>query len=398
MGLSMMQVLVMAAAAGVTVANIYYSQPILPAMAATIHASQGQIGWLPVLTQAGYGSGLLLLTPMGDMIDRKRLVIVLEVLLSLALIGMTMVGSLAGLYAASFLIGILAVSVQIIMPLSAALAAKESKGKVVGIVFTGCLIGILAARVVSGYVAEWLGWRAVYGISAGFVLMAALVVTLTLPTLPSHHSGSYGALLRSTLYQVKRFPVLRRATLLGVLVFGAFCSFWTTLTFHLSGPPFHYRSDIIGLFGVLAIAGAMASSLFGRLSDKGNPARAQLLTIGLMIVSVLLVQWLPHSVAALIVATVLLDIGVQATQVTNLAQIYALDETAHSRINTVYMTTMFIGGAIGTFAGVLSWTTGGWALVSWQLLTWSLLALALVLWGQRAGERSLAPATDAAGR
>ncbi len=394
----MMQVLVMAAAAGVTVANIYYSQPILPAMAATFHASQGQIGWLPVLTQAGYGIGLLLLTPLGDMVDRKRLVILLELLLSVALIGITMVGNLAGLYVASFLIGVLAVSVQIIMPLSAALAAKESKGKVVGIVFTGCLTGILAARIMSGYVAEWLGWRFVYGISAGLVLAATLVVALTLPTLPSHHSGSYGALLRSTLYQVRRFAVLRRATLLGVLVFGTFCSFWTTLTFHLSGPPFDYRSDTIGLFGVLAIAGALASSLFGRLADKRNPAKAQLLTIGLMVVSVLCVQWLPHSAAALIVATVLLDVGVQATQVTNLAQIYALDETAHSRINTVYMTTMFIGGAIGTYAGVLAWTMGGWALVSWQLLVWTLLALALVIASQWGREGAMAPAADAAGR
>jgi len=362
------QVAVMAVAAGVTVANLYYSQPILSAIAASFHASEEQIGTLPVLTQAGYGLGLLLLTPLGDMVDRKKLVVVLEVLLSFALVGVAAVGSLTALYVASALVGVLAVSVQVIMPMAAALATKDSKGRVVGVVFTGALTGILLARIMSGYVAEWLGWRYVYGISAGLALAAALLVALSLPTLPTHHSGSYGALLRSTLSQFRRFPLLRRATLLSSLVFGAFCSFWTTLTFHLSGPPFHYRSDTIGLFGVLAVAGALAAPVFGRMADRGNPARTQMLTVGLILASVLCVQWLPNSALAFVAATLLLDVGVQATQVSNLAQIYTLDETAHSRINTVYMTTMFIGGAIGTYAGVKSWSLAALAVVLWSYL------------------------------
>jgi len=204
------QVAVMAVAAGVTVANIYYSQPILSAIAASFHASEEQIGTLPVLTQAGYGLGLLLLTPLGDMVDRKKLVVILEVLLSFALVGVAAVGSLPALYVASALVGVLAVSVQVIMPMAAALATKDNKGRVVGIVFTGALTGILLARIMSGYVAEWFGWRTVYGISAGLALGAAFLVALSLPTLPTHHSGSYGALLRSTLGQFRRFPLLRR--------------------------------------------------------------------------------------------------------------------------------------------------------------------------------------------
>jgi predicted MFS family arabinose efflux permease len=374
------QVIVMAAVAGVTIANIYYSQPILANIAASIHASSAQIGNLPVLTQAGYGLGLFLLTPLGDMIDRKKLVVVLESLLCVALIAITRTTSLAGLYVTSFLIGVLAVSVQIIMPMAAALATQETKGRVVGMVFTGALTGILSARIMSGYIAEWLGWRWVYGISACLVLIAASIVARVLPALPSHHKGSYGGLLRSTLHQLGRFPLLRRASLLGALVFGAFCSFWTTLTFHLSGSPFNYRSDEIGLFGILAIAGALAAPVFGHLADKRNSALTQYLTIGLIIVSVLCIQWRPDSVLAFMLATVLLDIGVQATQVSSLAQIYALDEAAHSRINTVFVTTLFIGGAIGTYAGVLSWSVGGWGLVCWQLLLWSVLALAVAFW------------------
>ena len=370
-------VAVMALTAGVTVANIYYNQPILAEIAGSFGASPGQVGSLPVLTQAGYGLGLLVLTPLGDMVDRRTLVVVLQALLAAALAGMVAVGGLPGLYAASFLVGLLAVSVQVILPMAAALAGSEEKGRVVGIVFTGTLTGILSARIVSGFVAEWFGWRWVYALSAALVLASTLLLVRVVPALPSHHRGGYVALLRSTLHQVRRFPQLRRAALLGALVFGTFCSFWTTLTFHLSGPPFEYRSDVIGLFGLLAIGGALAASVVGRLADGRDAARLQLLTVGLVAVSVLCVQVWPASAAAFVVATLLLDVGVQATQAGNLAQIYALDETAHSRINTVYMTTTFIGGAVGTAAGVAAWTHGGWAAVCWQLLAWCALALAV---------------------
>lgn len=385
-------VAVMALTAGVTVANIYYNQPILAEIAASFGASPGQVGSLPVLTQAGYGLGLLALTPLGDMIDRRTLVVALQTLLAAALAGMVAVGSLPGLYAASFLVGLLAVSVQVILPMAAALASGEEKGRVVGIVFTGTLTGILSARIVSGFVAEWFGWRWVYGLSAALVLASTLLLVRVVPALPSHHAGSYAALLRSTLHQVRRFPQLRRAALLGALVFGTFCSFWTTLTFHLSGPPFEYRSDIIGLFGLLAIGGALAASVVGRLAGGRDPARLQLLTVGLVAASVVCVQVWPASAIAFVIATLLLDVGVQATQAGNLAQIYALDETAHSRINTVYMTTTFIGGAVGTAAGVTAWAHGGWTAVCWQLLAWCALALAVAA----AGLRGSAQAPEAA--
>jgi len=391
-------VIIMAVAAGVTVANIYYNQPILSDIAATFHASASQIGSLPVLTQAGYGLGLLFLTPLGDMVDRKKLILILEVLLSVALMATTMVGSLSGLYVASFLIGILAVSVQIIMPLAAALATRETKGRIVGIVFTGSLTGILSSRILSGYLAEWLGWRWVYGISAGLILLLVPVLALSLPRVPSHHAGSYGELLQSTLHQLRRFALLRRVTLLGALVFGLFLPFWTTLTFHLGGPPFNYRSDVIGLFGLLAIAGTMATPMFGRLADKWNPARTQFLTIGVIVVSILCVQWLPDSIMAIIAGTLFLDVGVQATRLNNLAQIYRLDDTTLSRINTVYMTSVFIGGAIGTYAGVLCWSVGGWSLVCWQLLVWSLLALAVAIACYRDAARSFAATNRVVGK
>jgi predicted MFS family arabinose efflux permease len=369
------QLLVMATVAGVTVANLYYSQPILADIAAAFGVGETQVGIIPVLTQVGYGLGLFLLTPLGDMIDRKRLVIGLELVLCLCLIGVTFVDRIGALYAISLLLGILSVSVQVVIPMAASLAPKEKRGAAVGTVFTGVLTGVLLARVLSGAIAHWIGWRWVYGISAGLIFTMALLVFATLPNAPAHHSGSYLSLLRSTFRQVQRFPVLRRAALLGGLIFGAFSSFWTTLTFHLSGPPFNYHSDIIGSFGFLAVAGTLVTPIFGRFIDRGSPARSQIFTIGIMILGVLAMQLWSTEIGAMIVATVLLDIGMQSTQVGNLAQIYGLDPTAHSRINTVFMTSFFVGGAVGSYAGVLCWNWGGWNLVCWQILAWILLAI-----------------------
>jgi predicted MFS family arabinose efflux permease len=169
--------------------------------------------------------------------------------------------------------------------------------------------------------------------------------------------------------------LLRRTALIGAFIFGVFCSFWTTLTFFLSGKPFNYHTDTIGLFGILAIGGALLAPVFGKLADKGNPARSQVLAASIIIASILLMKILPYNIIALSIAVVILDIGVQATQITNIATIYTLDESAHSRINTVYMTIYFLGGALGTFAGIQSWRVGGWQMVTWQLLLWTVIAL-----------------------
>jgi predicted MFS family arabinose efflux permease len=382
------QILVMALVAGVTVANLYYSQPILAEIAKSFGVGESDVGNIPVLTQIGYGIGLFLLTPLGDMINRKKLIIAFDLLLCLCLVGISLVNSIGLLYVASLFLGIVSVSVQVLLPMAASLAPKDKKGASVGTVFTGLLTGVLLARVLSGGIAEWLGWRWVYGISAGMILTVVVLVFATLPDTPAHHAGSYLSLLRSTVKQVKRFPVLRRIALMGSFIFGGFSSFWTTLTFHLSDAPFHYRSDIIGSFGFLAVAGTLITPVFSRFIDRGNPARSQIFTIGIMILGVLAMALWPSALSAMIAATLLLDIGMQGTQVSNLAQIYGLDATAHSRINTVFMTSFFMGGAIGSFAGVLCWGWGGWTLVCYQILVWILIALAIAVVNYRAMRRA----------
>ena len=374
------QIAVLSIGAGICVANIYYSQPILSAIANDLHLMEKQVGNLPVLSQLGYGLGLLLLTPLGDKIERRKLTIILQVLLIVALGTITVIHSLAGLYVLSFLIGCLAVATQVLVPMAAAMANKD-KGKVVGIVFTGLIVGILGARIFSGYIAEWLSWRYVFGISACMMAGTTLMVALMLPKVEPTYRDNYIKLLSSTLIQFKRFALLRRLSFLVAFTFGTFSSFWTTLTFHLSGAPFHYHSNIIGLFGVLGIGGVLVSPVFGRMADKMNPAKNQLITVSFLVVGVLFIQIFPYSLIAFIITTILLDVGQQATQVTNLAQIYKLDESAHSRINTMFMTCSFIGGAFGTWAGVKSWIFGGWTLVGWQLLLWACIAMAIAAWG-----------------
>lgn len=372
----------MAVGAGICVANIYYIQPILKEIAGTFHTGENQAGILSVLSQAGYGLGLFFITPLGDKISRKKMILVLQILLIAALLGMTVIHEISGLYVMSLLIGVTAVAAQVILPMAASLD-NENKGRTVGIIFTGILTGILAARVFSGYIAEWFGWRYVYGLSSVMVAIMTVIMQISLPDVKPQFAGNYGKLLKSTLSQIGRFALLRRTALLGALVFGAFCSFWTTLTFHLSGAPFNYHADKIGLFGILAIGGAMLAPIFGKRADKGNPAKSQVLTVSMLIAGVLLIKFFPDNLWSFIIAVLLLDVGVQATQVTNVATIYTLDATAHSRINTIYMTAYFTGGSIGTLVGVQCWHLGGWAMLTSQLLIWSLVALVIAYTGYR---------------
>jgi len=377
-GLSRLQLIIMAVTAGVCVANIYYNQPILKDIAASLHANESEVGSIAVLAQAGYGLGLFFITPLGDKVNRKKLILSLQLALILALLGMVCIPSLQGIFTMSLLIGIFCVAAQVILPMAASMD-PINRGKNVGTIFTGILVGILAARVFSGYITAWFSWRYVFGISAVMVLVTTLIIQFSLPALKQSFQGNYSELLKSTVLQFQRFPLLRRTALLGALIFGAFCSFWTTLTFHLSNPPFNYHANVIGLFGILAIVGAMAAPLFGKFADKGNATRSQLFAVSLLIISIVLIKVWPYSLAILITAVLFLDIGVQATHVTNIATIYTLDAAAHSRINTVYMTMYFVGGSLGTLAGVQCWKIGGWNLVTWQLLTWAVLAFGITI-------------------
>ncbi|ADG92829.1 major facilitator superfamily MFS_1 [Arcobacter nitrofigilis DSM 7299] len=378
--ISKKQIFVMSATAGISVANLYYNQPILNDIAKDLNLSHLAVGNLPTFSQVGYGLGVLFVSPLGDKMDRKKLMIILHVLLGLSLLGLAFISNIFVIYILSLFAGLFAASTQIVIPMGAAMSGKD-KGRVVGTIFSGLLGGILLARTLSGYITEWFGnWHVIFGFSAILVFLMIIFISKTLPNMEAHFEDSYFSLLKSSIYQLKRFSLLRRNTLLITVIFGAFCSFWTTLTFKLSQDPFNYNSDIIGLFGVLAVGGALLAPYIGRLSDKINANGIKLIAVCMLTIGIVLIKEFDTNIYSFIVATLLIDIGFQATQISSLSQIYSLDEKAHSRINTAYMSSMFVGGSIGTFIGVLCWEKGGWNFVTLQLLALAVLSLGIILY------------------
>ncbi len=369
--LSRSQVLGMAIVAGICVSNIYYAQPILHMIAESFGVTESKMGIMVGLGQVGYGAGLLTLVPLGDKVNRKKLILILLAVLFCILAGIGMVSNYYFIFLFSLLLGLTAVAAQVILPMAAELSGNE-KGKNVGIIFTGILVGILMARVFSGYISEWSNWKIVYYISAGFTIFSLAFVYFRLPNVKPTFSDFYFKLISSSFYQLKRFPQLRLYALMGGIAFSIFCSFWTTLTFLLIEEPYEYSSDVIGLFGLLGIAGALVAPLIGKASDKGGAGKTQLVASIVLLLGSVAIALFPGYLTAIIFAVICIDVGVQSIQVTNVALIYRLDQKANSRINTIYMTSYFAGGALGTFIGLKCWEMGGWHYVGWQLVIFSI--------------------------
>jgi len=370
--LSKSQVLGLAVVAGICVSNIYYAQPILHQIAETFQVTESKMGIMVGLGQVGYGAGLLTLVPLGDKVNRKNLILILLAVLFCILAGIGMVSNYYFIFLFSLLLGLTAVAAQVILPMAAELSGNE-KGKNVGIIFTGILVGILMARVFSGYISEWSNWKMVYYISAGFTIFSLAFVYFKLPSVQPTFSDSYFKLISSSFYQLKRFPQLRLYSLMGGIAFSIFCSFWTTLTFLLVEKPYEYSSDLIGLFGMLGIAGALVAPMIGKASDKGGSGKTQLIASIVLLMGSVVIFIFPSYLISIILAVVCIDVGVQSIQVTNVALIYRLDQKANSRINTIYMTSYFAGGALGTFIGLKCWEMGGWNYVGIQLVVFSLI-------------------------
>ncbi|HLZ67085.1 MAG TPA: MFS transporter [Aliidongia sp.] len=367
-------VLVMAGACGFGVANIYYNQPMLADIARDL-ANPAAAGVVPTVTQVGYALGLLLLAPLGDRFDRKHLILVELAGLILALGLAAVATNLATLAVASLAMGVLTTFVQQVLPMAAHLAAPERRGQVVGTVMSGLLIGILGARVLSGIVAEHLGWREMFGIAAGMMVVLSIVLMVLLPRTAPTSTLSYPALLSSLWYLLRAERVLREASAIGGLMFAAFSAFWATLTLYLAGPAYHLGPEAAGLFGLVGIAGALAAPLAGRLADRGGPRR----TVGIAIIVAALAYVLfavaGQSLWGLIAGVLLLDLGVQGAMVSNQSRIYALRPESRSRVNTVYMVIYFVGGSAGSALGALAWGYGGWIAVSALGLVLALMAL-----------------------
>ncbi len=352
--------LVLAVACGVVVANLYYAQPLLSEIAHDLHVSAGGAGLLVTLSQAGYALGLLFVVPLGDLLERRRLVLVSLAVAVATLLGAAVSPDLPVLGGFLLLGGLTSVVAQVLVPFAATLAADDERGKVVGTVMTGLLLGILLARTASGLVGQWLGWRAVFALAA--VPMAVLIVVLRaeLPVVAPTAPMPYPQALRSVVALLRDHPTLRLRSALGALGMAAFSLFWTTMAFLLAGAPYHYGDAVIGLFGLAGAAGALTAGRAGRAADRGHAHLATVLFAATLAVSFLPMYVGAHHLLPLLVGVVLLDAGVQGMQITNQSQVYALDAAARSRLTAAYMTLYFAGGAAGSALGALLWSTHGW--------------------------------------
>lgn len=397
-------VFLLAAATGAAVANMYYEQPLLHTLAHAFGVSTGTAGLLVTFSQAGYVIGLALLVPLGDLLERRRLLCRLLLVTAAAQVLAAASPSYAVFAASALIVGVSVVVGQIIVPMASHMAAPEERGSVVGTVMSGLLIGVLLARTVSGFIAAAFGWRVVFAFAAALMVAMSITLWRVLPDVQPTSDIRYRAALRSVLRLVRQEPILRQRMVLGGLGFGCFSILWTALAFLLAGSDggghYHYGNATIGLFGLAGIAGASIAPVVGKLADRGHARLTTTLTVVTLVVSWGVLRLGGSSVVLLIVGIVVLDFAVQGMQISNQTTIYTLQPEARSRLTTAYMVSYFLGGTICSAVTGALYASSGWGAVC--LFGGIVAALNLTIWLtsdtllQRRGRRTQGAASAAA--
>jgi predicted MFS family arabinose efflux permease len=354
-------VLLFAAACGLSVANVYFAHPLLDAMAHDLAIDRAAVGGVVTVTQVGYALGLVFIVPLGDLLDRRRLVVGQAVLSALALTVVGLAPTAAILLVGLAVVGLLAVVVQVLVAFAATLAAPAERGRVVGTVTSGVVVGILLARFAAGLLADLGGWRAVYLASAALTLVMAGLLFRTLPPLATDPTApSYPALIRSVAALFRDEPLLRVRAVLALLIFATFNVLWAPLVLPLSAPPLSLSHTEVGLFGLAGVAGALGASRAGRLADRGLGQQTTGLALGLMLVAWLPIALLDVSLWILVAGVVVLDFAIQAIHVTSQSLLFAARPGARSRLVGAYMAFYSVGSAAGAIASTAVYARAGW--------------------------------------
>ncbi|OLF17252.1 MFS transporter [Actinophytocola xanthii] len=374
-------VVLLAAAVGSVIANLYYAQPLEHTLARAFEVSDRALGLAMTLILVGYAVGLATLVPLGDLLERRRLMVPMLAVNVAGLVAMATATGYAVFVVAAALVGVTAVAVQVMVPFAAELAPPERRGRVIGTVMSGLLVGVLLSRTVAGLVSGAAGWRAVFWFAAALTALVTVLLWWRLPVVQPRVRMRYPALLGSVLALVREEPVLRRRMLYGGLCFASFNAFWTASAFMLAGAPYRWTTTAIGLFALVGVAGALGARLAGRLVDRGHASRAMPVFLLATALSFGLIALGQHWLAALVVGVVVMDLASQAVHISNQNVVYALRPQARSRINTAYMTSYFVAGSVGSGLSAVVYPVFGWTGVG--VLGFALPALAALTWFAR---------------
>lgn len=350
----------LAIVAGISVANLYYNQPLLNMIRHELGVSEFKTNLIAMVTQIGYAIGLLFIVPLGDLYQRKKIILTNFILLIFSLLTIALAKDINLILIASFVTGVCSMIPQIFIPIASQFSRPENKGRNVGIVISGLLTGILASRVVSGFIGELFGWREMYFIAAGMMLVCAIIVLKVLPDIQPNFKGKYSGLMKSLLTLLKEFPQLGIYSVRAALNFGSFLAMWSCLAFKMGQAPFFANSNVIGLLGLCGIAGALTASFVGKYVKRVGVRRFNFIGCGLILLAWLLLFTGENIYIGIIAGIIIIDIGMQCIQLSNQTSVFYLCPQASNRINTIFMTTYFIGGSLGTFLAGTFWHWHGW--------------------------------------
>jgi predicted MFS family arabinose efflux permease len=364
----------LALACGAIVANLYYSQTLIASISNDLHLNLKLSGFIVTLTQFGYGAGLLFIAPLSDLIENRRLIIVLLALTFLSLLGMIFLETPLLFLLFCFLLGLTSAAAQVIIPFVAHITPIEKRGQVVGNVMSGLLLGIMLSRPMASFFTHFFSWRAIFIFSAAFMVLLMILLHRFFPTRKPEHNLSYAKLIASFPFIFKSYPVLRRRAIYQAMLFCVFNLFWTSVAVLLMGPFFNYTQETVAWFAFVGATGALTAPIAGRLADRGYTKIATGIAIFLAVLACLIASWHHgHSLMALVIAALILDIGVACNLILGQRSIYALAPEIRGRLNGLYVAIFFVGGGIGSALSAYLYRLGGWNFIIYAGCTVSLL-------------------------